>query len=204
MNHSAPRNLLELTKQEKRVVEQYLGVTLEQAVAVLLAAAEWAFKNTSPQDFERQFPEFVAMYKLKPAMAEVASTYVLNQVGEEEEMEADRAGFELMFLNKSEEAWGEADEQVFTAFMESCKKATEQASASLLLVCKNLYKRGMPTTKQEIENACALCSLGVGLRTIARPSRSRSERPRVMGRRSRLCGATCAVIVIRPRINLSS
>ena len=159
MNHSAPRNLLELTKQEKRVVEQYLGVTLEQAVAVLLAAAEWAFKNTSPQDFERQFPEFVAMYKLKPAMAEVASTYVLNQVGEEEEMEVDRAGFELMFLNKSEEAWGEADEQVFTAFMESCKKATEQASASLLLVCKNLYKRGMPTTKQEIENACALAHL---------------------------------------------
>jgi hypothetical protein len=153
---ASPQNLLELTEQEKRLVEQLLGVTPEQAVAVLLAAREWAFEHTTPQDFEHQFPEFVAKLKLKPAMAEVASTYVLSHVGGEDE-EVDRAGFELLFSKK--ETWDEADQQVWSAFMESCKKAAKQASASMVLAMKNLGKRRMPATRQEVENACALAHL---------------------------------------------
>jgi hypothetical protein len=153
---TTPQNLLELTKREKRVVEQLLGVTPEQAVAVLLAAVEWAFEHTTPQDFEQRFPEFVAMYKLKPAMVEVASTYVLDHVAGEDE-EADRAGFELLFSNKAE--WDEADEQVSTAFFDSCKKAYEQASESMRLVTENLAKDDRPVTRQELGNACALAHL---------------------------------------------
>ena len=59
---TTPQNLLELTKREKRVVEQLLGVTPEQAVAVLLAAVEWAFEHTTPQDFEQRFPQRVCCY----------------------------------------------------------------------------------------------------------------------------------------------
>jgi hypothetical protein len=159
-----PQNLLELTEREKGVVEQLLGVTPEQAVAILLAAREWAFARTTPQDFEQQFPEFVAMYKLKPTMVEVASTYVLNYVAGEDE-EADRAGFELMGSNKSESEWDEADEQVWTAFMESCKKATEQASESERLAMENLVKDDRPVTRQELENTCALAHLREWART---------------------------------------
>jgi len=91
-----PRNLLELNEQEKRVVELHLGVTVNQAVALLLAAQEWAFKNATPQNFEYRFPEFIAMYKLTPAMANVASTFILDQTASDEEQEADRRGFELL------------------------------------------------------------------------------------------------------------
>jgi hypothetical protein len=160
---TTPRNLLELTKREKRVVKQLLGVTPEIAVAVLLAAREWAFEHTTPQDFEQQFPEFVAMYKLKPAMAEVASTYVLDQTASDEDQEIDRRGFELLASNKSE--LDEAEEQVWTAFLESCKKAAEQASASLRLAVDNLVKGDRPVTKQELDNAWALAHLREWART---------------------------------------
>jgi len=70
-----------------------------------------------------------------------------------------------MFLNKSEEAWGEADEQVFTAFMESCKKATEQASESERLAMENLVKDDRPVTRQELENTCSLAHLREWART---------------------------------------
>jgi len=161
---TTPQNLLELTEREKRVVEQLLGVTPEQAVAVLLAAVEWAFEHTTPQDFEQRFPEFVAMYKLKPAMVEVASTYVLGHVAGEDE-EADRAGFELLFSDKPESEWDEADEQVSTAFWESCKKAYEQATESMRLVTKNIAKDNRPVTRQELGNACALAHLREWART---------------------------------------
>ena len=154
-----PRNLLELNEQEKRVVELHLGVTVNQAVALLLAAQEWAFKNATPQNFESRFPEFIAMYKLTPAMANVASTFILDQTASDEEQEADRRGFELLCSKKQDEAWSEADEQVWDAFMESAKKAAEQATASTHLIMKTLIERDMPTTKQEIENACALACL---------------------------------------------
>jgi acyl-CoA-binding protein len=134
-------------------------VTPEQGVAVLLAAREWAFEHTTPQDFEQRFPEFVARLKLKPAMAEVASTYVLGQTASDEDQEIDRRGFELICSKKEEEAWSEADEQVWSAFMESCKKAAEQASASMVLAMKNLGKRRLPATRQEVDNTCALAHL---------------------------------------------
>jgi len=135
-----PRNLLELNEQEKRVVELRLGVTVNQAVALLLAAQEWAFKNTTPQNFEQRFPEFIAMYNLTPAMADVASTYVLDQTAsdEDEDQEVDRRGFELMCSKKQDEAWSEADQQVWDDFMESAKKAADQATASMKLVLKNV------------------------------------------------------------------
>src|SRR5262249_12604064 len=154
-----PRNLLELNEQEKRVVEQRLGVTVNQAVALLLAAKEWAFANATPQNFESRFPEFIAMYKLTPAMAEVASTYVLGQTASDEEQEADRRAFELMFSKQPGDAWSEAEEQVWDAFMESAKKAAEQAPASTRLIMKNLIERGLPVTKQELENALGLAHL---------------------------------------------
>jgi hypothetical protein len=154
-----PRNLLELNEQEKRVVEQRLGVTVNQAVALLLAAREWAFENATPQNFEYRFPEFVAMYKLTPAMADVASTYVLDQTASDEEQEVDRRGFELLCSKQPGETWSEAEEQVWDAFMESAKKAAEQASASMNLIVKNVIERDMPTTKQEIENVLALAHL---------------------------------------------
>jgi hypothetical protein len=160
-----PQNLLELTKREQRVVEQLLGVTTEQAVAVLLAAREWAFEHTTPQDFEHQFPEFVAKYKLKPAMVEVASTYILDQTASDEDQEIDRRGFELICSKEQDEAWSEADEQVWTAFMESAERAAEQATASMNLIVKNLAERDLPATKQEIENACALAHLREWART---------------------------------------
>jgi hypothetical protein len=151
-----PRNLLELNEQEKCVVEQRLGVTVNQAVAILLAAREWAFENATPQNFETRFPEFIAMYKLTPAMAEVASTYVLGLTASDEEQEADRRGFELMFSKKP---LSKADKQVLDAFIESAKNAAKQASASMRLINKNLFERNLPATKQELENALVLAHL---------------------------------------------
>jgi hypothetical protein len=154
-----PRNLLELNKPEKRLVELHLGVTVNQAVALLLAAREWAFENTTPQNFEHRFPEFIAKYELTPAMADLASTYVLDQTASDEEQERDRRGLELLYSKQPGDDWSEADEQVWDAFMESAKKASEQAPASMNLIVQNLIERGTPTTKQELENALALARL---------------------------------------------
>jgi hypothetical protein len=136
-------------------------VTVNQAVALLLAAQEWAFKNATPQNFEYRFPEFIATHKLTPAMADVASTFVLDQVASDEEQEVDRRGFELMLMcsKQPDEAWSEANEQVWDAFTESAEREAKQATASIHLIIKNLIERDMPTTKQELENALALARL---------------------------------------------
>jgi hypothetical protein len=145
------KKILELTKQEQRVIENCLGTSVSQAVDLLIAAQQWAFENTTPRDFETRFPEFVASRGLTPTLADVATTYVLSWTQTNEEKEVDRRGFELLVSNKPREAWSEADERAWVAFMDSCTEAVEQATESQRLAICNLIDRGTPTTLKEVE-----------------------------------------------------
>ena len=160
-----PGKLLELTNQEQCVVEERLGKTVPQTVDILLAALSWAFARTKPQNFRRRFRKFVAAHGLNPALADVAADFVLTFTASDEEQEIDRRGFELMFLGKPTDQWDEADEldeaaeQTWTAFMESCRKAYDQATPSMQLAIQNMIDRGTPTTEQEVEEMQVLAHL---------------------------------------------
>src|SRR5262245_61071322 len=119
------KKLLELTEQEKGVVEERLGTTVAQATEVLLEAQEWARENTTPQEFEYHFPEFVSAHCLSPAVADVAANFVLTLTQSEDELEIDERGFELLLSRKPPEIWNETDQQTWAAFMESCRKDTK-------------------------------------------------------------------------------
>ena len=154
--------LLRLTKQEKRIVQERLGVSVPEAIHLLNEAWGWAIDHfkTTPEEFESRFPEFVAAYGLNnPVMADVVKDYVLSFVGSDEDEEADRRGFELMALDKSQEDWTEADEQVCEAFEGSCDRAWERATASEKLLTHNIIERGTPTTREELKEAVALAHL---------------------------------------------
>jgi hypothetical protein len=151
--------LLRLTKQEKRIVQERLGVSVPEAIRLLYAAYEWATETTTPQEFESRFAEFVAAHGLNPVMADVAGDFVLSLTASYEEQEIDRRGFELLVSRKPSEDWTEADEQTWAAFMESCKKENEQATASMKLFCGNLIDRDKPTTREEVKEMQGLAHL---------------------------------------------
>jgi hypothetical protein len=150
-------NLLQLTEPEQTVVEERLGASAPRVVHLLLEARQWAYEHTTPDEFDSRFPEFVAAYRLNPALADVAAVYVLSHAGNDEVQEVDRRGFELMLSRKPPESWNEADEKTWAAFMESCDK--EYATPSQRLVCQNIIERGTPTTRTELEEAWAFAHL---------------------------------------------
>ena len=159
------KKLLKLTKQEKRVIRERLGVSVPEAIRLLYAAYEWATETTTPQEFESRFPEFVAAHGLNPTMADVAGDFVLSCTASSEEQEIDRRGFELMVSRKPREDWTEADEQTWAVFMESCKKENEQATVSVKLASRNLIDRGTPTTREEVKKMQGLAHLREWSRT---------------------------------------
>jgi hypothetical protein len=148
--------LLELTEQEKRIVRERLGVSERRVTRLLLAASRWARKNTTPEEFESRFPEFIAAYKLNPAIAEVATNYVLSFVdtASDEEHELDER-CKLMLVSGLDKT----NEEDWEAFMGHCKKAHDEATASERLLVHNIAERGVPTTQEEIEEALALAHL---------------------------------------------
>jgi hypothetical protein len=160
---AAMTDLLQFTPAETHLVEEYLQTSVRRATHLLLAAQEWAWENTTTQDFESRFPEFAASYKLNPALAQCAVGYVWRYQELNELNEADKRGLELFFSQK--EDWDEADEQVCAAFMDSCMEASEQASASELMVANNLIQRDLPTTEGEMKEAMALAHLREWART---------------------------------------
>jgi hypothetical protein len=164
MDATTNGKLLELTSQEQRVIEERLGKTVPQAVDILLAALQWAFDNATPQNFKRRFRKFVAAHSLNPALADVAADFVLTFTASDEEQEIDRRGFALMFSKKPDkldeaDELDEADKQTWTAFLESCRKAYEQATPSMKLATQNMIDRDQPTTEQEVEEMQVLAHL---------------------------------------------
>jgi hypothetical protein len=150
-------DLIQLTPAETRLVEEHLQTSVHHAIHLLLAAQNWAWEKTTPQDFESRFPEFVASYKLSPAMAQCAVDYVWQCQELNEPNEADEPGLELLFSHK--EDFDEADQQAWAAFMDSCTECAQAASASMNMVVRNCMQRGLPTTEGELCEAMALAHL---------------------------------------------
>src|SRR5271166_4319320 len=115
MSKQKNRPLIQLTEDEEHIVEQRLETSLSEAVYILQDVLDWALEFTTPDEFESRFVEFAQRYRLAPAWAEVAASYVLNYVADDEEIETDRRGFELMF-RKRKDAWDETDQQTWAAF----------------------------------------------------------------------------------------
>jgi hypothetical protein len=152
--------LLELTKQEERIVKERLGVSARRAVHRLIAAWEWAIEHTeSQEDFEARFPEFAAKYRLTPAITKLAVDYVIQSAAANTMSDADMRGFELMVSKKPEAEWTEDDDRAWEAFEASCKKAALEANASERLYVTKIKDRGIPTTNGEIKEAAGLAYL---------------------------------------------
>jgi hypothetical protein len=155
-------SLLQLTEAEQRIIQEHMGANVPRIVHLLNAAYDWAVKNGTPEDFQNQFPRFIADYRLTPALAKLAEDYVLSWTCSDEEMEREQLemrGLAVLLSKEPEEHQTEADKAAVAAFLEGAKNEYETASASQREMCLNVVARDLPTTKGEIDEGMVLAYL---------------------------------------------